>query len=379
MIFVNDLASVNKIPAWMKHAPAGANAMTFVDVVFPAFLFIVGMAIPFAFRKRIRSGQSPGEIRKHIFVRTSGLLVLGILMVNTGGLDSGATGLNKHLWTLLMFIAAILVWNRYPQAEGNRKIFYQSLRITGILTLIVLAVIYRSDQGDTIGWLQTSWWGILGLIGWSYLTCSALYLLFRRSMGALIAALAFFVFLYIGDQSGALNFLNFIGDHLWLGGHIGGHASITTAGMITAMMLRDESNIKTLNEKIRAILLLALFLFIAGYLLQPLYGISKNQATPAWSLYCAAICCLLFLILFRVTDVKKITGWARFLHPAGSNPLLAYILPAIVYALLALGEITILSDYFGAGLTGVIRSLLFSLLILGLTNLLSRLHVRLHL
>ena len=44
MVFVNDLAGVSDIPAWMKHVAADADSMTFVDVVFPAFLFIVGMA-----------------------------------------------------------------------------------------------------------------------------------------------------------------------------------------------------------------------------------------------------------------------------------------------------------------------------------------------
>ena len=58
MVFVNDLASVANIPQWMKHMPADADAMTFVDVVFPAFLFIVGMSIPFAVKNRISKGQS---------------------------------------------------------------------------------------------------------------------------------------------------------------------------------------------------------------------------------------------------------------------------------------------------------------------------------
>ena len=48
MIFVNELAGIRDIPQWMKHMPADADAMSFVDVVFPAFLFIVGMSIPFA-------------------------------------------------------------------------------------------------------------------------------------------------------------------------------------------------------------------------------------------------------------------------------------------------------------------------------------------
>ena len=41
MVVVNDLMPVTGIPAWLKHASSDANTMTFVDVVFPAFLFIV--------------------------------------------------------------------------------------------------------------------------------------------------------------------------------------------------------------------------------------------------------------------------------------------------------------------------------------------------
>ena len=41
MMFVNDLEGVRGAPAWMKHVqPSTADGMTFVDVVFPAFLFI---------------------------------------------------------------------------------------------------------------------------------------------------------------------------------------------------------------------------------------------------------------------------------------------------------------------------------------------------
>src|SRR5437867_9783420 len=53
MIFVNELAGVRDIPQWMKHMPADADAMTFVDAVFPEFLFIAGMSIPFAINSRL--------------------------------------------------------------------------------------------------------------------------------------------------------------------------------------------------------------------------------------------------------------------------------------------------------------------------------------
>ena len=48
MVFVNQLAGVSGVPQWARHMKADADAMSFVDVVFPAFLFIVGMSIPFA-------------------------------------------------------------------------------------------------------------------------------------------------------------------------------------------------------------------------------------------------------------------------------------------------------------------------------------------
>src|SRR5437016_4807964 len=51
MVFVNDIAGARGLPGWLKHfhnTPKHPSGMTFVDVVFPAFLFIVGMSIPLA-------------------------------------------------------------------------------------------------------------------------------------------------------------------------------------------------------------------------------------------------------------------------------------------------------------------------------------------
>ncbi|HRN54965.1 MAG TPA: DUF5009 domain-containing protein, partial [Agriterribacter sp.] len=85
MVFVNELAGVRDIPWWMKHVHADADAMTFVDVVFPAFLFIVGMSVPFALNNRIQKGDSFPRLQWHIVWRTLGLLVMGVFMVNGEG------------------------------------------------------------------------------------------------------------------------------------------------------------------------------------------------------------------------------------------------------------------------------------------------------
>ena len=53
MLFVNEMAGVKDTPAFLRHLPATADGMTITDVVFPAFLFITGMAIPLALGARL--------------------------------------------------------------------------------------------------------------------------------------------------------------------------------------------------------------------------------------------------------------------------------------------------------------------------------------
>jgi predicted acyltransferase len=56
MIFVNDLGPA--APAWMHHIrPPNADGMTLADIVFPAFLFIVGVSIPLAFERARAAGR----------------------------------------------------------------------------------------------------------------------------------------------------------------------------------------------------------------------------------------------------------------------------------------------------------------------------------
>ena len=79
MIFVNDIAGVPGTPGWMKHVPNGVDGMTFVDLVFPAFLFIVGMAMPFSIGSRLDKNADLWTTWKHILTRVIGLLVIGFL------------------------------------------------------------------------------------------------------------------------------------------------------------------------------------------------------------------------------------------------------------------------------------------------------------
>ncbi len=379
MVFVNDLASVTGIPFWMKHAAEGTDSMTFVDLVFPAFLFIVGMSIPFAFTRRQQRGESSRQLWVHLLLRAGGLIVLGILMVNIHDLNPESTGMSRSTWMVLVFLCVMLAWNRYPSATGARRYAFLLLRIAGIAGLCVLAATFRSGDLAAPGWMHTSWWGILGLIGWTYLACGGVYILSRGSLAAIIGSLPLWCALYIGDQTGALGFLGSVRDVLWLGGHVGGHASIATAGMIVALFLLSPPDTIPLRRRLVWMIALGLFLGIGGSMLRPLYGISKNMATPAWSLYSASICCFLYGGLYWFVDIKKIRTSFLFVEPAGSNPLLAYLLPDIFYGILGIFGATFWSDVLGGGVLGILRAALFSLGIVRVTGVLGSWGVRLRL
>src|SRR6478752_4984772 len=106
MIFVNDLAGAPRrlVPDWMVHYSdrhRGGSGMTFVDLVFPAFIFIVGMSIPFAVGSRLAKGEALWKVLLHILGRTLALLAIGIIMVNELP-DKGNLGWSPSLWAVLM-------------------------------------------------------------------------------------------------------------------------------------------------------------------------------------------------------------------------------------------------------------------------------------
>src|SRR5664279_2560862 len=100
MTFVNYLAGISNIPAWAKHMPPDADGYTFVDLVFPGFLFIVGVAIPLALHKRMARGDSLFSLLQRVLVRSASLLFVGVIMVNSGSFSATASGMSKSLWYL---------------------------------------------------------------------------------------------------------------------------------------------------------------------------------------------------------------------------------------------------------------------------------------
>jgi predicted acyltransferase len=116
MILVDNPGSDEKAYWAIKHAEW--NGWTTADFIFPAFLFLVGVSIVFAFAARLRRGESRGQILLHAFKRSLILIAVG-LFVNA----SPIIGVDLHAWRLegvtqriavCYFVAAILVlWSDF--------------------------------------------------------------------------------------------------------------------------------------------------------------------------------------------------------------------------------------------------------------------------
>jgi predicted acyltransferase len=388
MIFVNDLAGVSPatVPAWMRHFH-GRSGMTFVDLVFPAFLFIVGMSIPFALGGRLRHGEPLRKTFFHIVTRTLALLAIGILMVNDESPGGDMMGLSPDLWAGLMFLSAMFAFCSIsvPTAPRERlQTMTWVVRGIGIGGLVTLAFMFRGEHGERVISLSpfaihTVWYGILGLIAWAYLVGSVVFLLFRTHATALLGCVVLLLALYPADKNGAFDgfwFSRYIG----IGEMLGAHPSITVAGMLLASVLLPPGRVKFAG-RIRFTILFILGFSAAALLLNGLYGISKNAATPSWCLWACAVTALAWLIFHALTDLGPVHPLARILAVAGQNVLLAYLISEMLPSLLDLLHLdNVYSGLAEHGLaSAVARSAGCAALILYVTAGLNRLGFRLKL
>jgi len=374
MIFVNDLAGVKGLPWWTYHIPPGEDGMTYVDVVFPAFLFIVGMAVPLAIRKRRAKGDTTLKLIYHTFIQALSLVAIGLLIMNGRDVDAAQTGISYALWNVLMFIGVILLWNVYPKSKGRRRLLFNILKWSGLLLLIILLVIYRREVDGEIAWINLRTWSILGLIGWAYLSVVFIFLLTRGNFLWLSVSFILMVALNVASRAGYVDFLGVIPDIIWPVGN-GSLASITMAGVLLSRLFLDKDIATYVRQKFLYSAVFAILMLLAGWLLMP-FGLAKIGATPSWCLYSSAICVIVFMALYWIVDIHKKTSWANFMKPAGSNPLLTYILPDIYYAAFGVYHFIGIS---GEGWPGVLRSIIFSLFILGISVVMTRFKIRLQL
>ena len=155
MILCANIGFQSDLPAWMFHAqtppPTYAFApdvpgITWVDLVFPFFLFSMGAAFPFAMKKRLENGQSRWSVAGSLVKRWLILTVFALVIGNTDTIFASS----RPAWQINLYI--IGVWTALFLALVRIKL--PAVNLSGVLLLISLAVMHGTWFGvplDKIG------------------------------------------------------------------------------------------------------------------------------------------------------------------------------------------------------------------------------------
>lgn len=357
MIFVNDFWSLRNIPDGLRHVARGVDGIGLSDVIFPAFLFIVGLSLPYAIEARRLKGDTNFDLLKHILFRTIALLTMGVFLVNGESINPKASGLYDWVWSPLSCLSFILIWNTYTKASN--KYLVNLGRISGILILVYLAVIYRGGESGDVPF-KTHWWGILGLIGWSYLVSALISLYSKGNFYVLLIAWLFFCILSVINKAGII-------PEWWLfelipapikGGTLIG---LTLGGVLSAKIFQHYSEKKQNLKLTLVFIIISVMLLILSVITRPYWGLAKLGATPAWLFLCSAFTLLAFLSIYWLTDLWRKSHWFSAIKPAGTDTLLCYLIPYFVYAAYKVIHFQF-PDFLLEGTTGLLKSFIYALM-----------------
>jgi len=103
--------------------------------------------------------------------------------------------------------------------------------------------------------------------------------------------------------------------------------------------------------------------------------LAKIGATPPWVFYVTAISIGTYALLSWLAEQGK-AWWFNVIKPAGTATLTCYLVPYVWYGF---ADVTgyVLPDWITYGYTGIIKCLIFAFIIIGITYLLGRIHIKL--
>ena len=368
MIFVNDASSVKEIPAWIDHVAGNEDGLGFADTVFPAFLFIAGLSLPFAIRNRIDKGHAFLNILFYISTRAFALVVMGFFHVNSENYNEAVVVLPKPVWMITITVSFFLIWLDYGPLMTKVKKY--NLIAGGVILLIAMAIIYKGGSVEESTGMKPYWWGILGIIGWAYFVCALIFLTTKGRFYLLLVAYAAAIFINVSDHTGLLKLnLPLIGDASSISLMLGGTVLSVLYGKLVS------------NNKVRFLwevfIGIGVMMILAGLIIRPYAeGISKIRATPAWVFICTGISILFFTATIWLIDVKGKQNWFSLIRPAGTSTLTCYLVPYFLYSVYTLLHFRY-PPFLNYRVGGLIRSFVIAFLVILLTGFLEKKRLRL--
>ena len=285
-------------PEWLSHFHLFGFALW--DMIQPAFMFIVGVAVPYSYAKRAALGESRGRIMVHAWTRSLLLILLGVFLSSTRAKETQwiFTNVLSQIGLGYPFLALLAGRAFRTQVIAGAAVLVAAWLLFALYPVVAApAAAMAGDAGQLTGFFAH----------WSIHTNVAAVFdqwflnLFPRSE------------VYEGN-SGGYTTLNFV------------PAFVTMLiGLICGELLRNPEIAPA--AKVKRLLLGAVVMLGVGVVLgMTVCPIVKRIWTPSWVLFSGAYVVALLALFYGLIDVKGWKGGVWILVVAGLNPLALYLM-----------------------------------------------------
>lgn len=320
MILVNNAGSGGKIYAPLRHAEW--NGLTPTDLVFPFFMFIMGISTYFSLKKF--NFTLTGECLWKIVRRTAVIFLIGMFIAWFG-----------------LFMRGILGTKTFSEAV----FCFDHIRILGVMPRLALcygfgSIIALLVRPKALPWTVASLLIIYSILlicgnGFSYSDSNIISIVDHKVLGPdhMYTSTIDGVTLKF-DPEGLLSTLPSIA-HMLIGFICGG------------LIMKTKDN----EKRIVSLFIVGTCLTFAGFLLDYGMPINKKIWSPTFVLTTCGLASSFLALLIWIIDIKGKRRWCRFFEAFGINPLFMYCLSAILSIII--GTVKLPSSATESGLISI--------------------------
>ncbi len=272
-----------EVTAHFMHSHSQWEGFSFYDLIFPLFMFISGVAIPYALISLQEKGVDNNILFKKIFKRMVLLFLFGLVyngITKNGFSEIRVLSVLSQIGIAYFFASLIMI--------HTSKISARLLWLTGILSAIAVLQFLIPIPGFGAG-VFTPEGSINAWIDQHFLPGRLIYKTY--------------------DPEGILSIVS--------------ATSITLMGAFAGLLLRDKNY--TQNKKTSILLISGASLVLIALLLSPIYPIIKKIWTVPFNMLTSGISFLLLAIFYYIIDVKMWRGWILFFRVIGLNSITIYM------------------------------------------------------
>jgi len=316
MILVNNPGTWSAIYPPLGHA--AWHGWTPTDLIFPFFLFIVGITTHLSLSARRARGDDDGALIRQILRRGSIIFLLGFLM----------SAFPFYQWGSIEGMANPSVWDRIVYRAEHVRILGVLQRIGLVYMAAALLTLRTSLKQQVI---------IVAALLYGYWFAMTLIPVPGKDFGALLLSKP-------GDTLQAWVDRAILGtNHIWGGsvtydpeGILSTFPAIGTA-MLGVMAGRWIAQPRPLIERIAGLFAVGCIAMVAGLMWNWSFPINKNLWTSSYVVFTAGMACATLATILWLVEHQNVRWWTKPFVIYGVNPIVAFVgsgvLARIVYTL----------------------------------------------